>query len=483
MCATRLGALGASVLGVLVFTLPVLPRAFSADFTFYAWGDPHFDYWNDLRQRDDLIDDMNRLPGTPYPASLGGAVAVPDFVLALGDITDRSLPSTWSNTNGDTNDDFIECISRLRYPPVWTIRGNHDNERPDIVDALMRRHGELYFSFDHRGVHFVGLDIVSHVSAGEPEQLEWLRADLARISPGTPVIVFTHYGPEADQPGWSDLAAALAGHYVIAFIHGHEHHVHTGSWAGIDVYSVGHNRYDDPNNAAFAVVRVTNTRLSIASYHWAQDRWYAHSILDKAITGLPRADPAPSPTPTPVPMTPNLLVNGALETFQNGMAVGWTAVSPEGTMAFREAAGMGGSGVAQGIVTAAPCCPVYEGLLYQRVSVEPGERYTVSAYGRPENGIQEAGLLRYGIGVDPAGGVSFDGVPAALRLVRHTADQGYGDISWNRFEVEFEATSPIATIYLWGRSAHWTLGYVRVSWDKARLARIEVLPASFFELR
>src|SRR5205085_10840558 len=63
--------------------------------------------------------------------------------------------------------------------------------------------GETHYSFDHRGVHFVGID---NVSQGRPiagnDQIAWLKRDVARYSHSTPIVVFTHRPLFDLKPEW-----------------------------------------------------------------------------------------------------------------------------------------------------------------------------------------------------------------------------------------------------------------------------------------
>jgi 3',5'-cyclic AMP phosphodiesterase CpdA len=57
--------------------------------------------------------------------------------------------------------------------------------------------GDGWYSFDHDGAHFVGLVNVRDLKAGGmghlgPDQLDWLRRDLAGRSSSQPIVVFTH---------------------------------------------------------------------------------------------------------------------------------------------------------------------------------------------------------------------------------------------------------------------------------------------------
>jgi 3',5'-cyclic AMP phosphodiesterase CpdA len=77
--------------------------------------------------------------------------------------------------------------------------------------------GQGWHSFDHKGVHFVGLNnVVKLEGLGKigPEQLEWLGKDLKRFRSDTPVVVFAHIPLWSVYPEWGwgteDSAQALA---------------------------------------------------------------------------------------------------------------------------------------------------------------------------------------------------------------------------------------------------------------------------------
>jgi len=107
---------------------------------------------------------------------------------------------------------YGECISKLNCPAHHVI-GNHDilgwYETSDVPEnhpeygkkmfAARLGEGSTWKSFDHKGWHFVLLDSVEpDPENGEymgmicPEQVEWLREDLAAIDSETPVVAVTH---------------------------------------------------------------------------------------------------------------------------------------------------------------------------------------------------------------------------------------------------------------------------------------------------
>jgi 3',5'-cyclic AMP phosphodiesterase CpdA len=97
--------------------------------------------------------------------------------------------------------------------------------------------GKGWRSFDYRGVHFVGLVNVLDLKAGGlgtlgPEQLDWLKKDLAGLSASTPIVVYAHIPLWAVYPKWgwgtddSEQALALLKRFgSVTVLNGHIHQV------------------------------------------------------------------------------------------------------------------------------------------------------------------------------------------------------------------------------------------------------------------
>ena len=95
--------------------------------------------------------------------------------------------------------------------------------------------GRGWYSFTHKGVHFVGLNNCQQVDAmgklGD-DQLGWLKADLASLSASTPIVIFAHIPLWMVYPewGWGTPDAAEALTYLKRFgsvtvLNGHIHQV------------------------------------------------------------------------------------------------------------------------------------------------------------------------------------------------------------------------------------------------------------------
>jgi 3',5'-cyclic-AMP phosphodiesterase len=123
---------------------------------------------------------------------------------------------------------------------VHYVPGEHDVIDEGTGKAYLDRYGKLskgkgWYSFDHGGVHFVGLVNVFDLKAGGmgnlgPEQLAWLADDLKGKSASTPIVVFAHvplWNIAADW-GWGtqDSAEALqllARFGSVTVLNGHIH--------------------------------------------------------------------------------------------------------------------------------------------------------------------------------------------------------------------------------------------------------------------
>ena len=121
----------------------------------------------------------------------------PGLIIHTGDITHLSKPQEFDLAQ--------QLLGRLRVSELHTVPGEHDTT--DAGTEYLTRFGQAsdkrgYYSFDHAGVHFVGLVNVLNfkpegLGALGSEQLAWLAADLKGRSASTPIVLFAH------MPLWS----------------------------------------------------------------------------------------------------------------------------------------------------------------------------------------------------------------------------------------------------------------------------------------
>ena len=123
----------------------------------------------------------------------------PDLVLFTGDLTHDSEDK---DVHAKRMANFREIAGRLKTKKLMCVPGEHDAGLDG--GALFRDNfGPSNYSFDHRGVHFIALDNVSRAKPEVgPEQLAWLKKDLARFSKSAPIVVFTHRPLFDLKPEW-----------------------------------------------------------------------------------------------------------------------------------------------------------------------------------------------------------------------------------------------------------------------------------------
>ncbi len=123
-------------------------------------------------------------------ATIPAVDRVRDFDVFTGDLTHMTEDA---GERRDRMARFREIVAALKVKEIHFLPGEHD-AGIDGGDAFRRAFGDMHWSFDHKGVHFVALDNVSATGGGAlgSEQLQWLTADLARVPANVPVIVFAH---------------------------------------------------------------------------------------------------------------------------------------------------------------------------------------------------------------------------------------------------------------------------------------------------
>jgi 3',5'-cyclic AMP phosphodiesterase CpdA len=178
----------------------------AADFTFVQISDTHFGF-NKEPNADptvtikEAIKKINALP------------VAPAFVLHTGDVTHLAKPAQF--------DQAAEILKGIKANVLY-VPGEHDTEGDD-TKAFRERYGKDtkglgWRSFDHQGVHFVGLvNVVSLKANGlgylGKEQLDWLKADLKAQGDSTPIVVYAHMPLWTIEEKWGwgtdDSAEAL----------------------------------------------------------------------------------------------------------------------------------------------------------------------------------------------------------------------------------------------------------------------------------
>ena len=146
---------------------------------------------------------------------INGLSLPPEFILHTGDISHLSKPEEF-----DTVDQILKSATAK---DVFFVPGEHDMLNDDGKQYFDRygkgAKGAGWYSFEKKGVHFIGLVNVLNLKAGGlgslgPEQLEWMKNDVKHLKHSTPIVVFAHIPLWSVYPEWGwgteDSAQALA---------------------------------------------------------------------------------------------------------------------------------------------------------------------------------------------------------------------------------------------------------------------------------
>ena len=285
------------------------------DLTVFVTSDAHFQEFTCPPDTSAAIEAMNsHVIGIANPAETGASVQTPSFVLAIGDMCDGGALAGKDASDQPTagvphnyHDQWQTYLSHFPLPgqqgtgdtyleyPVYATTGNHDyyrdhgakNRNPSLyvanqVAALyggkVSSGGNVYYSFNADGVHFVMLG-----RWADPQVIKWLRSDLAAVGPQTPVVVSVHYCLSIKHYGQEELwySAAdrnllgdvLAGYNVVAILTGHTHDEGAYRWTpdkpSSSAKSYTYDCFDDGSigkKGNFGVLHITPSAFSYAEY-------------------------------------------------------------------------------------------------------------------------------------------------------------------------------------------------------------------------
>jgi len=164
----------------------------------------------------------------------------------------------------DTGDSFRprsveEQFNRLFISTV----GNHDtweapNPPPEGVYGMWTdRLGPVRWSFDHAGIHFVGVDVIGEFKA--EAMVKWLEKDLSGVSKNTRIVLGLHY-PDL---GGNGIFSRLLKDYKVELVHAGHNHAYGWSGGGL-VPMVTAYHWQPPGTCNIAVV--SKDRIDVGVY-------------------------------------------------------------------------------------------------------------------------------------------------------------------------------------------------------------------------
>lgn len=172
-----------------------------------------------------------------------------------------NLFDLYTRTEQDLGMKVYHAIGNHDHFGVYTKSGIAAGEPGFGKQMFQERMGQTYYSFDHKGYHFIVLDSIQitpdrnwNATVGA-EQLTWLKKDLSALMPKTPVIVTIHVpllsGAVTDVfPGLGannqlvvtnaqEVIRTFDGNNVLAVLQGHLHINEVDTFKGIPYVTCG----------------------------------------------------------------------------------------------------------------------------------------------------------------------------------------------------------------------------------------------------
>jgi len=187
-----------------------------------------------------------------------------DFIMHTGDLTEHGYSFELQRAADYLNDTNL---------PYYISIGNHDTKWSETgLRKYKDLFGDLYFSFDHKGFHFINLnDAITLRGAGgyfNPAQYEWLKNDLETMEdPNTPVIVMYHIPSSEDAvPNHWQITNILKDYRIAMIFTGHGHSNKVYNFDGLPGI-MGMDTYNTGRASGFNVASISEKEIRITPYY------------------------------------------------------------------------------------------------------------------------------------------------------------------------------------------------------------------------
>ena len=212
----------------------------------------------------------------------------PDFIIYGGDLAQLG--------NKPELDHGAEILSALKQK-IYYVMGEHDYYL-DLGEYWSKLFGPQYYSFDHKGVHFVVLNSILTTDEwtfkrwptaeqrmlemagldnpnGSPfmvgdKQRDWLKKDLDKVDKATPLVVLSHSPLQKIYKGWNfwtddaeQVQALLQPFNKVTVLYGHVHQIQYNQIGNISFSSVMATAWPWPYPSTYAQAEQYLPRLTV----------------------------------------------------------------------------------------------------------------------------------------------------------------------------------------------------------------------------
>lgn len=204
----------------------------------------------DVKQFRDFTNDVNEYLGKHRDEKI--------YAMTLGDMT---WDTYWLSNHFSFNE-YLDRVNAIEGLQIFHTIGNHDHEMEaagdwDTVKKYKKLIGPTYYSFNVGSIHYVVLDNIECTNPGDgstktykqtmvPDELEWLKKDLAFVARSTPVVVTMHCPLYNDTGGFQvtngmQLLECFRGYDRVDFVDGHTHKMWNWDALKYSIHAFDHN--------------------------------------------------------------------------------------------------------------------------------------------------------------------------------------------------------------------------------------------------
>lgn len=286
----------------------------------------HFSCQNEVKNEDEttfefvFLTDIHIKPEMDAPQGFQMAIDKvnelnPAFVLTGGDLVYDVMRG-----NQERSDSLFSLYKMMIAGfnmPIYNCIGNHDlfaiyeespedESHPDYKYGMFERYlGDTYYSFDHKGWHFIvlnSLDVTDnkrYKGFFDEEQLKWLENDLLKVNLATPIVITTHIPMISARSQMLGRSNSINSHEVFKLIENHNlklilqghihwteygyvndkfHYLTGGSIAGNGWKGRRHNTKE-----GFTLVKVNGESISLdyVDHGWEKERLSKEKVANK----------------------------------------------------------------------------------------------------------------------------------------------------------------------------------------------------------
>jgi len=224
------------------------PATATADFSFVQISDSHIGFSKAANKNvvgtfEEAIARINALPQRPA------------FVMHTGDHVHLSKMTEFDTTK--------QIMGTIKTDRTFNVPGEHDvfvDQGKRYLEVFGRgTQGSGYSSFDLKGVHFLALANVQQAEGQGgltglgllgPEQLAFVKKDLAALSADTPLVIFSHVPLLAVYPKWgwatedsTQVLALVKRFSSVTALNGHIHQIISKTEGNIVMHTAASTAY------------------------------------------------------------------------------------------------------------------------------------------------------------------------------------------------------------------------------------------------